>query len=327
MNQRIMKRLPAWALAVAVSFVLSLFGRGCSVEEVIREQITVNAPQAMHQAFEETLKDVKLDDKYEIKFTNSENANFTVTTKRSSSNEMIAYSPVVAVFNNDEELYENLVKNKIFVESETEPEEYDFDLKEVMLDIIENPNSIYKVYYPDETICDWSVFYAFLLYSANDGCYPSEGTNMEETREIVDAFLECKNTEAISREAADKIGGFAKNSIYLIPLADIGYIYETKKMDCRVMYPKTVVYSNYYASYDELGKILYDSLDDTGRRSLEKYEDVGYYRLCGYGNYFVKQYNEVSISYYDSSIGSSIVLALRTRYNAVDVPENIYFRR
>lgn len=326
MNQRIRQRLPAWVLAVVLALVFSIFGKACSKEEVIREQITVNAPQAMHEAFEVTLRALKLEDKYEIKFTNSENANFTVTTQKSNSNEMIAYSPVVAVFNEDEELFENLIKNKIFVKSETESDKYDFDLKTVMLDIIKNPNSLYKVYYPDETICDWSVFYAFLLYSANDGCYPSEGTNMIETREIVDAFLESKRTEAFSRDSIDKIGGFAKNTIYLMPLADVGYIYQTKLMKCRVMYPKTVVYSNYYVCYDEIGKVLYDLLDDTGKRWDFPNENVGYYSLYFYGDYFVKQYgNEVSISYYNSSLRSNIILELRTTYNAVDVPENIHF--
>lgn len=330
MNQRINDRMKLWALAIVIALLFSFLGKACSAEEAVREQITVNAPQAMQSAFEAALEDLELDDKYEIKFTNSEDANFTVTNQKSESNELIAYSPVIAVFNEDDELYQSYIEKEIFVPSDTEPEAYDFDFKKVMLDIIENPDSIYKVYYPDETMCDWSVFYAFLLYTANDGCYPTDGTNMTETKEIVDAFLQNKKTESISISAIDKIGGYAKNSIYLIPLADLGYIYENKQFTCRVMYPKTVVYCNYYASFDEIGKILYDVLEEDLAETLTRYgiENVGYYRLFTHGNYFVNKYgNEVSISYYDYGTNTTWSLVLRTNFNAVDVPEDVYFSK
>ena len=62
-----------------------------------------------------TLADTELDEKYEIKFTSKE-ANFTITTQKSDINEFIAYSPVVAVFNEDEELYQTYIEDGIFVQ-------------------------------------------------------------------------------------------------------------------------------------------------------------------------------------------------------------------
>lgn len=328
MSERLKEQALPWGIGLIIGLVLALLGKLCTAEEVVLKQITVNAPQAMHEAFEQTLVDVKLDDEYEIKFTNSKDANFTVTNRKNDSNELIAYSPVIAVFNEDEALYQTYIEKEIFVPSDTEPEAYDFDFQKIMKDIIENPNSIYKVYYPDETMCNWSVFYTFLLYIANDGCYPSDGTNMAETKEVVNAFLQSKNTESISIEAIDKIGGFAKNSIYLIPLADLGYVCEKQSKGCIAMYPKTVVYCNYYASFDEVGKILYDALEVDIKETffITGRENIGYYNLREYGKYFVKQYkDEVGIYYYNSS--QNIYLNLRTAFNAIDVPENTNFSK
>jgi len=328
MEERTKIKLQLWGVAVVIGLILAWLGNIFSVEEKVLQTITVNAPQAMHEAFEATLKELELDEEYEIKFTSSKDANFVVTNQKNDSNELIAYSPVIAVFKEDDAQDNTYLKEGIFVKSETEPEQHDFDLKKVMIDIIENPDSVYKVYYPDESMCNWSVFYAFLLYTANDGYYPSDGTNMVETKQVVDAFLESKNTESITLEGLDKIGGYAKNSIYLMPLADLGYIYENNHIACRVMYPKTVVYSNYYASFDETGKILYDALEKDSKEGLfsEGRKYVGYYYLRSYGNYFVKKYtNEVSIGY--NSGRSNIYLNLRTTFNAVDVPEELYFSK
>lgn len=316
-------RLKFWGIAIVVGLIILLLGQCGKKETTPKETIMVNAPQAMHTAFEGTLEDLKLDDTYEIKFTSKE-SNFAVTTQQSDSNELIAYSPLIAVFNEDEEMYESYIEKEIFVPSDTEPEEYDFDFKKIMEDIIENPNSIYKVYYPDSSICNASVFYTFLLYTANDGCYPSDGANMEETKQLVDAFLQSNNTEPIGTETLDKIRGFSKNSIYFMPLSDIGYIYETEEIRCRVMYPRTVVYCNYYASFDEVGKILFDALGQESGDFLSKVEYTGYYKLCSLGNYFVKQYEaSVTISYYDNGKRFSSYLKLRENFNAVEMPETL----
>ena len=315
------ERIKLWALALVIAFVLAQYGGIQNTPEVELETINVNVPVAMQSAFEQTLVDTELNQRYRINFTNKQ-ANFTVTTYKSDNNEVIAYSPIVAVFNEDEELYQNYIEKGIFVPSDIEPEEYDFDFQKIMKDIIENPNSEYKVYYPDSSVCDWNVFYAFLLYSANDGCYPSDGTNMEETQAKVDVFLQSKNTQAISREFLNKVQGFAKNSIYFIPLADVGYIYETEKVSCRVMYPKTVVYCHYYASFDEIGKILFDSLgQETGTGFFGTYKEyVGYYNLKEYGNYFVRHY-PASVTISRITNGYSYYLpGLRENFNAVEVP-------
>lgn len=317
-------RIKIWALLTVIALFFVQCGKSQTAKNVEPEQISANVPLAMQSSFERTLADTELDEKYEIKFTSKE-ANFTITTQKSDINEFIAYSPVVAVFNEDEELYQTYIEDEIFVPSDTEPEAYDFDFKKIMKDIIGNSDSSYKVYYPNSSICDWNVFYTFLLYTANDGCYPSEGTNMEQTKELVDAFLQSKNTEQIGRESLNKMKGFAKNSVYFMPLADLGYIYENDKIRCRVMYPKTVVYCNYYADFDEIGKILFDALEtDQGGILGIITENIGYYNLNVYGNYFVETYGApVSISY-DKTIGRftyNYPLEIRENFNAVEVPE------
>lgn len=319
------QRIKIWGAAIAIGLAFAFWGNSCSAQNAGVQQIAVNAPQAMHVAFEKTFEDLKLDDEYGIKFIDGKESNLTVTNQKSSSSELIAYSPVVAVFNKDDELYQSYIEKEIFVPSDTESEAYDLDFKKIMTDIIENPDSMYKVYYPDETMCDWSVFYAFLLYTANDGCYPSSGTNMAETRQIVNAFMQSKNTEPISRGTVERMGGFAKNSVYFIPLADLGYVCEKKGIECRVMYPKTVVYCNYYASFDEVGKILYEALetDKEGGFLTPGTDNVGYYNLRQSGNYFVKPYkNDVYIAI--PNVGE---VKLRKNFNAVDVEEKIYFSK
>jgi len=66
-------RIKYWIGAVVIALFFSLLGKACSApKEVTPEPITVKAPQAMQKAFEQTLKDVKLDGKYDC-------LNFTVT--------------------------------------------------------------------------------------------------------------------------------------------------------------------------------------------------------------------------------------------------------
>ena len=313
-------RIKLWAWAIVLALILAWCG-SCVPKDIERKQITVNAPQAMHTAFEETLNESKLKDEYEIKFTNSENANFTVTTQKTENSELIAYSPVVAVFNLDEEQYNSYIEQGIFVPSETEADAYDFDFWKIMCDIVENPDSIYKVYYPDSSIGDWNVFYTFLLYTANNECYPSEGANMAETKELVEAFLNSKNTEAISTDSLEKISGYSKNSVYFMSLADLGYICEQKKVPCRVMFTKTVVSYNYYVTFDETGEKLFDVLDDDVNYFIVVDEIKGYSNLRSTGNYFVTQLDP-SVSIYQYINGDTHYLELRETYNSVEVADS-----
>lgn len=313
------KRIKFWAVAIVLGFVLVWGGNCYAKRNVERSTITVNAPQAMQEAFIKTLKMTKLNEKYEIKFTDSEDANFTVTTQKGKNGQLIAYSPIIAVFNPDEELYQSYIDNGVFIQSETEYGAYDFDFEKIMDDIIKNPNSNYKIYYPDSSIGDKNTFYDFLLYTANGGSYPKIGINMAETKEKVNTFLQCKNVETISESTIDKIGGFSKNSIYFISLADLGYVYEEKGINCKVMYPKTVLYYNYYANFDETGKILYDALEQESGSFLTNYtENTGYYCLIVYGNYFVEGYKPI-VTIYNGNISRSN-LELRDTFNAVETP-------
>ena len=86
------------------------------------------------------------------------------------------------------------------------------------------------------------------------------------------------------------------------------------------MYPKTVVFENYYANFDDIGKILYDMLEQD-RESFwyGDITDVGYYFLSTYGNYFVKQHSTNYVSIYG--------IELREKFNAVEIPQTINNKR
>ncbi len=309
-----------WAMGIAVAmifiFISNIFAPRDPVEQTT---ITINAPESMHLAFEKTLETLDVEDEFLIQFTSDPNANFVVTEGANASGELIAYSPFVAVFNSDEDLYDKMVSDEVFVTSEVDSEYDDFDFKKIMDQILSTSGSNIKVYYPSKNSDYWDEFYSFLLFTANDGYYPKSGTNMKESQEVVEKFLNSKNAEPISSTSLKRVNSIPQNSIYFITYADLAYMYKTSGIsNIIVMYPKTVVYHSYYMTYDETGKIIHDYMS-TPHEGLFSgvYKNTGYEMLQYYG-YFNTKFTSGTYRFTSSNYND---IKKRDHYNGVEIPE------
>ncbi len=320
MTQLLKRKYRYWALGIAVAmlfmFISNIFKEPEPVEQ---STITINAPESMHSAFQRILTKLEIDDQYILEFTNNPNANFVVTEGTNGNGELIAYSPFVAVFNSDEDLYNKMVEDEIFVTSQVDSGWDDFDFKKIMDQIISSSNSDFKVYYPAQNSAYWEEFYSFLLFTANDGYYPKPGNNMEETQKVVEAFLNSKNAEPISSDSLKRINSVPQNSIYFIPYAELANIYKTSGIsNIIVMYPKTVVYHNYYMTYDETGKIIYDYLSTPFDSFWNgSYSNLGYEMLYYYG-YFNTRFTSGTSRFTGSNYND---IKKRDLYNGVEIPD------
>lgn len=309
-----------WAIGIVIGIVLIFINGLFSKPDLSnRSVITVNAPESMHSAFESTLSELKEDEQYRLEFTNDSNANFVVSEGANAHGELIAFSPFVAVFNSDDELYDQMVRNEIFIPSEVDSDWDDFDFKKIMDQILSTSGSNIKVYYPAKDSDYWDEFYSFLLFTANDGYYPKAGVNMEETQKYVEDFLNSKNAEPISKSSLKRINSVPQNSIYFITYADLAYMYRTSGIsNIIVMYPKSVVYHSYYASFDETGKILYDFLSTPKSTWTYSTDHLGYSELRAYC--FNTRFTS-GTSRFTSSQTNSNDIKKRDYYNAVEIPD------
>lgn len=310
-----------WLIALITSLLLLLLDSWFGFSSP-KTTIFVNAPENMHDAFVQTLDDTRLDKKYQIEFTDDiKSANFVVTQGSTDDGKLIAYSPIVAVFSPDEDLYNDLIAKKIFVkstvssESNVDSEEYDFDFKKIIDSIVlEDSDFGFKIYYPSEHSDTWEEFYSFLLFTVNDGYYPKEGKDMESSSTKIEAFLNSRYTESIDITDLKRTNGFAKDSIYFMPFVDLKYLYDNSgSISCRVMYPKAVVYHNYYANYDETGQILYDALD---------LPEKGIFAIKGHSGYYNLRSSCYHTKYSKSTnyIGNAVLGDTRNTFNGIEIP-------
>lgn len=306
-----------WALGIAVGIVLLFIQNVFLVpkaERQNRKEILVNAPENMQAALEQTLKDVRLDDDYVLKFTDSKQANFTVNQGLNAKGELIAYSPFVAVFNSDKDFQKGLKSQEIFVKSEVDSNEFDFDFKKVMDTIVQGESS-FKVYYPAKDSVYWDEFYSFLLFTVNGGYYPKNGTNMEEAVNTVEKFLNSKNAEPINEQALIRNSGISKNSIYFMTYVDLARLYRISSLQSfKIMYPTSVVYHSYYADFDETGKVLFDALYEAEKGILAVKSHSGYDNLCS--AYFNTLYSNGVNDFTGNGVGQ------RNIFNGVEIPQS-----
>ncbi len=309
-----------WVIGIIIAMIFTVISNiSKAPEPAERTVITINAPENMQSGFQKTLEKLKVEKQYELQYTDNPNANFTVSEGSNANGELIAYSPFVAVFNSDEKLYDNLVKEEIFVPSKVDSDWDDFDFKKIMDQSLSTDGSSFKIYYPSQDSDYWDEFYNFLLFTANDGYYPKAGTNMEETVKTVEEFLSCKNVEPVSSNSLKRINSIPQNSIYFITYADLAYIYRTSGISgFIVMYPKTVVYHSYYMAYDETGKILYDFLSQSHESFFGGcYDTVGYDMLYYY-SYLNTRYTSGTVRFTSTNYND---IKKRDQYNAVEIPE------
>lgn len=236
--------------------------------------ICINVPYSMQKSFQDTVK--IMGNKYILKFTDSLDANFIVEEGNCDSmGEFIAYTPFVAVFNLGENLREELIGKEVFIKSNIDSENYDLDFKKIMNQVLDE-NCSFDIYIPEKTSVYWKEFYTFLVITLNDGNFPKDIELLEETQEKVHSFLNSNKIKYTNYS----INNIPKNSILFITYLDLAEIYnnmETK--DILIMYPKDVVCHNYYASFDEKGKILFDLLTNTHHSIFIKTDNIGYYIL------------------------------------------------
>ena len=319
MSRSLRNRIVVWTLAIGIAVLFLLISKKTAVNPNLTK-ILVNAPEPMVTAFQNTFDTLKLDKDYIIETTSDiAKANFVVREGMNHEGKLIAYSPIVAVFNMDEEYYKSLIEREYFVTSETDSNanNYDFDFNKIVLEAISEKGCEFKVYYPSKDSDSWEEFYHFMLFNVNDGYYPGTVEEMAQAKQTVEKFLSSKYAEPFNNNTIERSNGIAKNSIYFMAYADLVRVYkQSGGFACRIMYPKTVVYHSYYATYDELGKLIYESLDADSESFYLKLSgidsNIGYRELRNEG------YNtRYSISVY--GIGTN-VYGRRSSFNGVEIP-------
>lgn len=310
-----------WIIGIVIAFALHFIGGifAGTPENPNRKTITVNAPTQMQPAFTRTLEKLKMDGDYTIEFTtNKALADFVVSEGKNAEGELIAYSPFIALFNWDSDLKNQYVEQGIFVESQISSEEYDFDFKKVIEEIVSSTGSDFKVYYPAKNTNYWDEFYAFLLFTVNDGYYPKNDTDLQKAEEIIEKFLTSKNAEPIDNNNLKRLSGINQHTIYFMTYVDLAELTKNTGLNnYRIMYPKAVVYHNYYASFNENGKILFDIMYEAKAGILESYDHVGYGMLKG--QYYNTPYTSGTYRCYNSDYSTGV----RSTYNGVEIPEDV----
>lgn len=307
-----------WIFGIVLAFVLHLIGGFFTPQPVNPNQqaITVNAPLRMQEAFNNTLETLKLDNDYVLEFTEDDHANFVVTEGKNATGDLIAYSPFVAVFNWDSDQKDQCIEQGYFVESKIDSGEYDLDFNKIITESISSNGSNFKIYYPAQNSVYWDEFYDFLLFTVNDGYYPKNVSDKNSADEIINKFLNAKNTEQINASGLKRLSTISENSIYFMTYVELADLYSNNGLThFRIMYPKTVVYHSYYANFDKTGKMLFDWLIESHSGFLESYNHTGYDML------YNKDYNTPYTSGVPRCYNTDYATGKRNTYNGVEVPE------
>lgn len=303
-------RILIWSIALVVAVIMLIISNA-TYENPNKTTIFVKAPETMVSAFERAFDKLKLDKDYIIEaVTDEKMANFVVREGITQEGDLIAYSPFVAVFNPLEEYYKQLSEEEILVKSATDGDYNDLDFLKVVNMAIEGKDCRFKIYYPSKDSDSWEEFYSFMLLTVNDGYYPTEATELEESKSKVEKFLSTKYAEPFNNNTLQRSNGIPKDSIYIMAYSDLVRVYkQTGGFNCRIIYPMTTVYHSYYATYDELGKIIYDCLGTPIENLSISTKGIGYSYLREYG------YNTRN-SMYVCSVGTGP----RQYFNAVEIP-------
>lgn len=314
-------RFIMWIAGIVVALLFILISNW-TIEKPVPNTILVKAPEPMVEAFQKTFDRIKFDKEYEIEITEDVNkANFVVA-EGVEDGELLAYSPIVAIFNSEEDYLKSLTEKGYFVTSDIDSDYEDFDFNKVVEEAISG-NCEFKIYYPSKDSDTWDEFYNFMIYTVNDGYYPNAIEDMEHSKEVIEKFLNSKYAEPLNIDTVERINGFTKNSIYLMPYADLVRLYnQSGKFTCHIMYPKTVVYHNYFATFDELGKKIYDSLDlDSG--GLFSISNFGYSNLRdkGYNTKYSSNYYKIGRFQKNAPVyQDAVVTGHRSKFNGVEIP-------
>ena len=220
MSNNNQKRIDTWIVAVGVAVLLLLISNWTKVNPD-RTTILVKAPEPMVTAFQNAFDELNLDKDYIIEATDDlTKANFVVREGMNEEGKLIAYSPIVAVFNADNDYKDSLTEKGIFVTSEFDSNYEDFDFSKVIQEAISKKGCEFKVYYPIRDSGSWEEFYSFMLFTVNDGYYPGTVEEMTKAKQTIEKFLNSKYAEPFNNNTIERSNGIARNSIYFMAYAD-----------------------------------------------------------------------------------------------------------
>lgn len=303
-------RLISYGIGICLAVLIILISKP-TYENPNKTKILVNAPSQMISAFQVAFDELGWDKDYIIESTdNVDEANFIVYEGVNQPGEVIAVSPLVAVWGSDNKQYNSLAERGYFVKSESDSRYLDFDFNKVITEIINDNDSDFRIYCPSEDSPSWEEFCAFLFFTVNDGYYPKSDEEIAQSKEIIEKFLNSKYVIPYDNSIIEYCNGIAKNSIYFMTYADLDRVYTfSGGLACQIMYPKYVVHHSYYATYDEIGRLIYESLEKDKR---------GY--VDNVGNYYLRFRGYTTKNYTDNADIGDGVYGKRKVYNTVTIP-------
>ena len=302
-------RLMSYGIGICFAVLIILISNATD-EKPEKTKILVNAPSQMISAFQSTYDKLKWDKDYIIESTdNADEANFVIYEGLNQQGEVIAVSPIIAVFNSDDKYIDSLTEKGYFVTSESNSNYLDFDFNKVITEIVNGTDSDFRIYCPSEDSPSWEEFCTFLFFTVNDGYYPKNDEEIAQSKEIIEKFLNSKYVIPYDNSTIEYCNGIAKNSIYFMTYADLDRVYTFYGgLACQIMYPKYVIHHSYYETYDEIGRLIYESLE----KDIAMYDNIGYYYLLFSG--YTSKNNTVA-----ADIGNG-VFGKRNVYNTVNIP-------
>lgn len=313
MANQLREKYHYWIIGVTLAAIFLIIGNGAKsddkekIPDSEKTTITANVPEDMKDIFTSIFNEHKFDKQYILKFTNTSNANFTVTQGLDrNGGELFAYTPFLAVIDDDSDFKDALKQEAYLVESVSASDAHDLDFKKLMEEA-SKPESEFNVYYPREDSIYWDEFYAFLLITANNGVYPKNDIDLKNAEKFVNTFLSSNNAIPMSRTEIKQIQSIPTYNFYFMTYVDFKDYFGSSN-SVMLAYPKAVVNHNYYVSYDEIGKVMYDAFSTS----------VGVFGLSGYTSLYNNYYNTVE----DDKVSGTSAGA-RKEYNSVSIPETV----
>ena len=263
-------RIKFWILTLIVAFVMYIAEGFVAKLNVEKTPLYVYAPKDMEEAFESALKLSELKGAYEITMTDDiSKANIVVEMGKEfeSGYTKLAYSPFVVAYSYEGKNIKTMIKNGLLQEAFHNNSYYEIYFNKIVEEVIEEGNwetfgvkdlGKIKVIYPAPGTTYYHDYYDFMLVTVNGGTYPKTETDLKLAMEQIERFESSNYTEAVTdfAEKYNRTGGFAENTLYLIPEREADSLSRNQNKYGRLFYPTVTVNANYYIKADELGQKL-----------------------------------------------------------------------
>lgn len=263
-------RIKFWILTLIIAFVMYIAEGFVAKFNAEKTPLYVYAPKDMEEAFESALKLSELKGAYEIILTDdATKANIAVEMGKEfePGYTKLAYSPFVVAYSYEGKNIKTMIKNGLLQEAFHNNSYYEIYFNKIVEEIIEEGNwetfgvkdlGKIKVIYPAPGTMYYPDYYDFMLVTVNGGAYPKTEVDLKLAMEQIDRFENSDYTEAVTdfSEKYNRTGGFAENTLYLIPEREADNLIRTQSKYGRLFYPTVTVNANYYIKADELGQKL-----------------------------------------------------------------------